>query len=71
MSAGREGERVGPTFWPLSIFSERGAGVRGFIGTLPRAVAILLDTPVGRAGERAERFFSFVLPPFDVHRLCG
>ena len=40
-----------------SIFSERGVGVRDFIGTLPRVVVLLVGPPAGWEGDRVEHFF--------------
>ena len=63
MPVGRESERVGPSFFPFgrSIFSERKAAVGVYIGSLPRAAALLVGTPAGREDERSKRFFLLYL----------
>ena len=59
---GREGAFILFLLFHCLKFTEQGAGARVFSGFLPMAAALLVCTPAGREGERAEHFFNGFSP---------
>ena len=69
MYASGSGELARGTFFCLSRrlnFSERGAGVGVYIGSLPRAAVLFVGKPAGREDIRAESFFLLCLDHFMI-----